>query len=59
MEAIQSGTIRNKRDLEAKTEDDREAFRTRIREAAADPGKTRDLLRRVSMIESLERAARL
>jgi 3-(3-hydroxy-phenyl)propionate hydroxylase len=59
MEAIQSGTIRNKRDLEAKTEEDREAFRTRIREAAGDPGKTRDLLRRISMIESLERASSL
>jgi 3-(3-hydroxy-phenyl)propionate hydroxylase len=59
MEAIQSGTIRNKRDLEAKSEEDREAFRTRIRDAAADPQKTRDLLRRISMIDSLERAASL
>src|SRR5690606_22803002 len=37
LEAIQQDTIRNKRNLEAKTPEDRERFRNEIRAAAADP----------------------
>jgi 3-(3-hydroxy-phenyl)propionate hydroxylase len=59
MEAIQTGTIRNKKNLEARTPEDREAFRTEIRKAVADREKTRAFLRRISMIDSLERAATL
>jgi 3-(3-hydroxy-phenyl)propionate hydroxylase len=59
MEAIQTGTIRNKKNLEARTPEDREAFRTEIRKAVADREKTRAFLRRISMIDSLERAASL
>jgi len=59
MEAIQVGTIRNKKNLEARTPEDREAFRTEIRTAVADREKTRAFLRRISMIDSLERAATL
>lgn len=59
MDAIQVGTIKNKRNLEAKTEEDREAFKKEIREAMSDKEKGRALLRRISMIESLDRAASL
>lgn len=59
MEAIQTGTIRNKKNLEARTPEDREAFRTEIRRAIADRDKTREFLRRISMIDSLQRAASL
>ena len=57
LEAIQGDTIRNKRNLEARDEKDRERFRNDIREAAADPEKGRKLLRRIAMFDSLERAA--
>lgn len=59
MEAIQNDTIRNKRNLEAKDEADRARFRDEIRAAAADPAKGRELLRRIAMFNSLERAASL
>ncbi|MCB5364777.1 FAD-dependent monooxygenase [Pusillimonas sp. CC-YST705] len=59
MEAIQNDTIRNKRNLEAKEEVDRARFRDEIRAAAADPAKGRELLRRIAMFNSLERAASL
>lgn len=59
MEAIQTGTIRNKKNLEARTPEDREAFRTEIRKAVAEREKTREFLRRISMIDSLQRAAAL
>mgnify|MGYP001061477162 FL=1 len=59
MEAIQGDTIRNKRNLEARDENDRKQFRDQIREAAADPEKGRKLLRRIAMFDSLERAASL
>ena len=56
MQAIQGDTIRNKKNLEAKDEADRARFRDDIRAAAADPEKGRLLLRRISMLDSLERA---
>lgn len=59
MEAIQTGTIRNKKNLEARSPEDREAFRTEIRKAVSDREKTREFLRRISMIDSLQRAAAL
>lgn len=59
MQAIQGDTIRNKKNLEAKDEADRARFRDDIRAAAADPEKGRALLRRVAMLDSLERASAL
>jgi 3-(3-hydroxy-phenyl)propionate hydroxylase len=59
MQAIQGDTIRNKKNLEAKDEADRARFRDDIRAAAADPEKGRLLLRRIAMLDSLERAAAL
>lgn len=59
LEAIQGDTIRNKRNLEARDDKDRERFRNEIREAAADPEKGRKLLRRIAMFDSLDRAASL
>lgn len=59
MQAIQGDTIRNKKNLEAKDEADRARFRAEIRAAAADPEKGRQLLRRIAMLDSLDRAAAL
>ena len=59
MEAIQTGTIRNKKNLEARTPEDREAFRSEIRTAVSNREQTRAFLRRISMIDSLQRAATL
>jgi 3-(3-hydroxy-phenyl)propionate hydroxylase len=59
MQAIQGDTIRNKKNLEAKDEADRARFRDDIRAAAADPEKARALLRRIAMLDSLERAGAL
>jgi len=59
MQAIQGDTIRNKKNLEAKDEADRARFRDEIRAAAADPEKGRQLLRRIAMLDSLDRAAAL
>lgn len=59
MQAIQGDTIRNKKNLEAKEEADRARFRDDIRAAAADPEKGRALLRRIAMLDSLERASAL
>lgn len=59
MQAIQGDTIRNKKNLEAKDESDRARFRDEIRAAAADPARGRQLLRRIAMLDSLDRAASL
>jgi 3-(3-hydroxy-phenyl)propionate hydroxylase len=59
MQAIQGDTIRNKKNLEAKDEADRARFRDDIRAAAADPEKGRQLLRRIAMLDSLDRAGSL
>ena len=59
MEAIQTDTIRNKKNLEARTPEDREAFRSEIRTAVSNREQTRAFLRRISMIDSLQRAATL
>lgn len=59
LESVQSQTIQNKRDLEAKTEEDRRAFRDRLRRTAAHPDDRRTYLERISMIASLRRAAEL
>jgi 3-(3-hydroxy-phenyl)propionate hydroxylase len=59
MQAIQGDTIRNKKNLEAKDEADRARFREDIRAAATDLEKGRQLLRRIAMLDSLERASSL
>lgn len=59
LEAVQTQTIQNKRDLEAADEEGRAAFRDRLRRTKADPAATRDFLKRLSMITSLERAREL
>jgi 3-(3-hydroxy-phenyl)propionate hydroxylase len=59
LEAIQNATIRNKRNLEAKTPEDQESYRQQIREALSDEDKKRTFLCRIAMIESLKRAATL
>jgi 3-(3-hydroxy-phenyl)propionate hydroxylase len=59
MQAIQGDTIRNKKNLEAKDEVDRARFRDEIRLAATNPEKGRQLLRRIAMLDSLDRAAAL
>jgi len=57
LEYINKHTIRNKRNLETDDPAEQATFRAELREIAADPAKTRDYLRRVSMIASLERTA--
>jgi 3-(3-hydroxy-phenyl)propionate hydroxylase len=59
LEAIQNATIRNKRNLEAKTPEDQESYRKQIREALSNEDNKRAFLSRIAMIESLNRAATL
>jgi 3-(3-hydroxy-phenyl)propionate hydroxylase len=55
LEYIEKQTIQNKRNLES----DGVAFKAQLDAIAADPQRTRDYLKRVSMIASLERAKEL
>jgi 3-(3-hydroxy-phenyl)propionate hydroxylase len=55
LEYIEKQTIQNKRNLES----DGSEFRDSLKAIAADPGRTRDYLLRVSMITSLRRAQEL
>jgi 3-(3-hydroxy-phenyl)propionate hydroxylase len=59
LESVQTQTIQNKRDLEAKDEKDQTEFRERLRAIAADPAARKAYLERVSMINSLRRAREL
>jgi len=59
LEHIQNHTIHNKRDIEAHDPRERVRFRNKLSRIASDPPLTRDFLRTVSMIASLERAAEL
>jgi 3-(3-hydroxy-phenyl)propionate hydroxylase len=59
LESVQTQTIQNKRDLEARDERDQAEFRDRLRGIAADPAARRAYLERLSMIASLRRAAAL
>jgi 3-(3-hydroxy-phenyl)propionate hydroxylase len=59
LEYVQTQSIRNKQNLEAREEKARDRFRDELRRTAADPALTRDYLLRVSMIASLKRAAEL
>ena len=53
MTYVQKYSIQNKKDLESATPEDREAFDTRLKEAASDLTKRRELLLRLSMWSSL------
>jgi 3-(3-hydroxy-phenyl)propionate hydroxylase len=57
LEYVQKVSIQNKKDLEAATAADREAFEARLHEAERDPGKRRELLLRLSMWASLGKTA--
>ncbi|HEX9464789.1 MAG TPA: NAD(P)/FAD-dependent oxidoreductase [Alphaproteobacteria bacterium] len=57
LEYVNTITIRNKRNLEARDPDEQRRFQDSMRAAAADPEKARAYLRQVSMIASLEKAA--
>jgi hypothetical protein len=59
LESVQTQTIQNKRDLEAKDEQSQLEFRDRLRTIAADPEARKIYLERVSMIASLRRAGEL
>jgi 3-(3-hydroxy-phenyl)propionate hydroxylase len=59
LESVQTQTIQNKRDLEAKDEAGRAEFRNRLKGIAADSAARRSYLERISMIASLRRAAEL
>lgn len=59
LEYVQSQTIRNKQNLEAKDPVQHAEFKRRLRETAADPKLSYQYLLNVSMISSLRRAAEL
>ncbi|MDO9707061.1 FAD-dependent oxidoreductase [Paracraurococcus lichenis] len=59
VEHVQSQTIANKQNLEARSPEDQAAFRARMAAAAADPAQAHALLTRMSMIASLRRAAEI
>ena len=52
-------TIQNKKDMESADENDQAQFRNRLRNIMRDPEKNRAYLQRISMIESLQRAAKI
>jgi 3-(3-hydroxy-phenyl)propionate hydroxylase len=59
LESVQTQTIQNKHDLEAKEEKSQAEFRDRLRRIAADPDARKKYLERVSMLASLRRAGEL
>jgi 3-(3-hydroxy-phenyl)propionate hydroxylase len=58
-EHVQVNTIQNKRDLEAKTQADRDSYRDAMRERMVDAGKRREFLFRIGMFQALSRAEEL
>ena len=56
---MQTQSIRNKQNLEAREGKERDRFRDELRRIAAGSGRTRDYLLRVSMTASLKRAGEL
>jgi 3-(3-hydroxy-phenyl)propionate hydroxylase len=56
-EYLQKQTIENKRNIEEKDPQKREAFYQELRDTLADPDRLRTYLRRITMIEGFERAA--
>jgi len=56
-EYLQTQTIENKKNLERKNQADRENFFDELRDIVSDNNKQRKYLRRVAMIEGVERAA--
>ena len=59
LDYVNTHTIRNKQNLEAKTPEARKAFRDFLAEVTSDKDKTREYLRRTSMIASLREAAKI
>jgi 2-polyprenyl-6-methoxyphenol hydroxylase-like FAD-dependent oxidoreductase len=59
LEYMQTQTIQNKRNLEARDPAEHAAFKTQLRQIAADPQRSREYLLGLSMIASLRRAAQL
>lgn len=59
LDYVNSQTIRNKQNLEARTFEARQGFRDFLAEVSDDPQKTHDYLLRTSMIASLRAAERI
>jgi 3-(3-hydroxy-phenyl)propionate hydroxylase len=59
LEYVQTHSIANKRNLEARDPAEQDRFRDEMRAIAADPSRAHAYLERVSMIASLKRAAEL
>lgn len=57
LDYVNTHTIRNKRNLEARSPEERQVFREFLAEVTGDPQRTYDYLLRVSMIASLREAA--
>ena len=59
LDYVNTHTIRNKQNLEAKTPEARKAFRDFLAEVTSDKDKTQEYLRRTSMIASLREAEKI
>ena len=59
LDYVNTHTIRNKQNHEAKTPEDRKAFRDFLTNVASDRDKTREYLLRTSMITSLREASEI
>jgi len=59
LDYVNTHTIRNKQNLEAKTPEGRKAFRDFLTDVASDRDKTREYLLRTSMITSLREASEI
>ena len=59
LNAVQTQTIQNKRDLEASSKEDQANFRSRLRDALATTDGNRTYLQRLAMIASLRQASQI
>jgi 3-(3-hydroxy-phenyl)propionate hydroxylase len=59
LNAVQTQTIQNKKDLEASSKEDQADFRSRLRNALDTTDGTRAYLQRLAMIASLRQASEI
>ena len=59
LNAVQTQTIQNKKDLEASSKEDQADFRSRLRNALATTDGTRIYLKKLAMIASLRQASEI
>ena len=59
LDAVQTQTIQNKKDLEASNKEDKESFRKRLQEALSSTDGTRTYVQKLAMITSLKQASQI